>query len=289
MNVLRGTAGCFNSGCPAEPYVQGGALEFVRAIEGLDGMMQTLHFLRTHYPSVYEKAKPAPVLEYNDFCILPKEMRGFSLYATPPLLQMGFENFAEKKWGLTVLDLHNARAGWCIDGRYAQRIIFPITMGGAVVGFQARSILGESKAKYLTSSHEVTDGRDAECGRPAEAMLYNLDTVQPGSTVVLVEGIADVLTVRRREGRRAVGVLGTRFTTEKLALLKRADPARVIVAFDAEAETEGASERAIRDLISWSISASLGSWKGAKDAGGGGTLEIKDLGLGAALAQKLKP
>src|SRR3989304_2827936 len=146
-----------------------------------------------------------PVQAYKDFCRFPKEMRRFR--PDPSTLQLSFEKFAARKWGLGLPDLVGAGAGWCMTGSYARRLIFPVVMNRVPVGFQARTI-GAADAKYLTSSHGREEDPGAECGRPAEAMLYGLDDIPPGAGIVLVEGVPDTPS-GGKTGQWALACLGT--------------------------------------------------------------------------------
>ena len=288
LNVDYATAGCFNSGCIANERLAGGALEWARELEGFASRGKTIAYLQTEFPSHGRVRMPAlPKLAYDDFCRFPKEMLLFKL-PPAPILQAGFLNFAWQQWGLKIQDLVTTGAGYCVKGFYSQRIILPIVMDRQPVAFQARTILSVSMfPKYLTSSNVAQRTRAPECGRPAEALLYGIDEVKPGDEVVLVEGGPDAIAARRRLGLRAVGLLGTALTSEKLALLARTRPSRVIVALDAETETSEKALEAMAALLGWGLDAALGTWTGAKDPGAGGRLIIQTPGIAGQITQRL--
>ncbi len=284
VNIEYGAAGCFNGGCPAEGTVDGGALEWARGVEGFNTIGHTIAWLQQEFPFRGERPLPTPIVKYTDFCRLPPESMLFGLDA--PILQVPYADFAKRKWGLSHVDLKEAFARWCSSGSYAGRIIFPVLMGGKPVAFQARTIYGDGRVKYLTSKFGEPDDPEAECGRPQQALLYGVDDVPKGGEVALVEGITDVLASRK--GRSGVdvapeltfvGILGMRLSTEKLAILARLRPKRVIVALDSHPETDRASQRAVDDLRAWGIPVARGVWQGGKDAGSGAALRINDLGL----------
>ncbi len=288
LNVDFATAGCFNAGCVANERLTGGAVEWAKQLEGFISRGKVIAYLQGEFPSHGRIRMPAlPKLAYDDFCHFPNEM---ILFKPPPnsMLQVKFLSFAATQWGINLQDLIAAGAGYCVNGFYSQRIILPIVMGRQPVAFQARTILPASTfPKYLTSSNVQQGPRPPECGRPAEALLYGIDEVEPGDDVALVEGAADAIAARRRQGLRAVGLLGTALTSEKLALLARTRPSRVTVALDAEVETSDKALEAFTALISWGLDAALGTWTGAKDPGAGGRLTTQTPGIAGQITQKL--
>lgn len=282
-NINWGAAGCFNAGCRAEPKMSG--LEWIGEIESIPSKGQTVSYLLEAFPARGPKLPPAPPKEsYQDFCHFPPEMRGFQL--EPSQLQLMFESFAQHQWGLNLAQLIEAGAGWCVSGYYAWRIIFPVIMGGRPVAFQARTIK-TAEPKYLTSRHVATDKHPAECGRPAEALLYGLDEVRAGYGLAMVEGIGDTLALRYQQRQTAVGLLGTQLTAEKVAMLKEKRPGQVVVALDTTPETEGVALEIVRVLLDWGLDGVRGVWVGGKDAGAGGRLELQTLGIVEQIVRKL--
>lgn len=98
----------------------------------------------------------------------------------------------------------------CTVGRYANRIIFPIVVNGALCGFESRA-LGDEKPKYLRSKGFDSLGKG----------LYPFDLVkamQPAS-LILCEGIFDSLNAVSK-GFPALNIFGVRtFGLEKFSLL----------------------------------------------------------------------
>jgi hypothetical protein len=217
--------------------------------------------------------------------------------------------FVYRQWGLLVPDAERWGLRQCILGRYAWRVVIPIVMFGQTVAFQARSYRG-AEPKYLTSKHGRRGEPGAECGRPAEALLYGYDAIEEGGEVVLVEGPGDVMRlagggdrgrgeVVSRQGEtpaiardsgggencgrvvRAVPValLGAALTEEKAALLAAKRPGRVTVALDADQDPARSWAVAER-LSAWGLEAGVGAWVGGKDAGAGARLERVASGVG---------
>ena len=293
MNVEFWTAGCFNAGCDAEPRIDGGALEWVRAVENFKTFGKTLAYLQAKYPQlIARKPKPLPVDSYDDWCRLPREMRHF-VYEGPSMLQGKFVAFTQRQWGVDLEDLIRVQAGWCVQGKFAWRIIFPILENDKVIAFQARVIVASAQwdgpdrfAKYLTSRHGPRDDPDNECGRPAEALLYGLDQIQPEQELIVVEGIGDVLALRKQR-RIATALLGTQLTSEKIAMIRKRRPGRVIVGLDTQNETEGTSVDVHRNLLAWGLDAVTGKWTGGKDAGSGASLEVGSGGIAENVSRRL--
>lgn len=294
LNVDYWTAGCFNAGCDAEPRIDGGALEWVRAVENFKTYGKTLAFLQAKHPSLVARTKPKPVAEYTDWCRLPPDMRHFNsdVSMTSPW-QRTFIEFAMTQWRLTVADLIKAPAGWCVNGRHAWRLIFPILMDGRLVAFQTRMVRSSAEwagsdrfAKYLMSRHGPRDDPGNECGRPADAILYGLDQVKEHDEIVIVEGIADVLALRRKKVP-AVALLGTQLSSEKIALLRKKKPGRVVVALDSDGSTTDAASETFRSLLAWGFETVVAKWSGGKDAGSGGELNVERSGLASEILGRL--
>lgn len=281
-NISKHRVACFRATCELHEGMW--LPELARRVEGLRSARQAITYLARDFPAIGVLRAPAPPTSYGDWCRLPAAYRPFVLGKGQHRAQDAFAAFARRQWGLTVPTLMAVQAGFCLAGLYAMRLILPVNMGGHPVGFQARTIRSDDGAKYLTSKWGTADDPAAECGRPAGAMLYNIDSVFSGDEVILVEGIGDALrlmqgpalmpTEEERAGRipTPVAVLGTVLTEEKAALLVAKHPQAVVVAFDADSAE--ASRQAARQLQPWLPEAAVmvGCWMGAKDAGAGARL-----------------
>jgi hypothetical protein len=202
------------------------------------------------------------------------------------VLAAPYRLFIEAQWGV-----HNPERwglGYCLQMPYRGRVIIPIVMGGLLVGFQARGIRPALQPKYLTSAFGDEDDPKAECGRPAASLLFNLDRVNTGEKVLLVEGPGDVMAWEERftydrppvnsnisKNPVAVALLGVHLTADKLALLAAKMPNNVIVALDNQPDAQIRARAHVSDLIAWGVPACLGQWEGAKDAGAGAHLVVQ--------------
>jgi hypothetical protein len=116
-------------------------------------------------------------------------------------------------------DVRKYEIEYCLFGKFAKRLIFPIYNNQILMGFQGRDITGRSPAKYR-SPH----------GFPAGEVLYGLDYCEPAGAVVLMEGILDVI----RFGYGAVCSFGKKLSDFQLDILRNSF-SRVVVVFDRDA------------------------------------------------------
>lgn len=134
---------------------------------------------------------------------------------------------------------------WGLYERFRERLIFPIRdPSGQVVGFGGR-LLGDGRGpKYLNSPESPLFHK----GR----VLYGLDLAGPdlkrlGKEAVVVEGYMDVIALHQAGITQAVASLGTSFTQEQAALLKRYCD-RAVIAYDGDAAGDRATVRGLELL-----------------------------------------
>lgn len=145
-------------------------------------------------------------------------------------------------------------------GRFRDRIMFPITdTRGRVVGFGGR-LLAQGEPKYLNSPETKVFNK--------KGLLYGLHLALPEirrqGQVLLVEGYLDVIALRQGEFKNVVASLGTAFSQEHAALLKRYTREAVIV-FDSDEAGIKATQRAIDILREQGIRVKVAALPGAKD------------------------
>lgn len=277
IGVTNGVVGCYNAGCIADPRLHGGAAELLRMLDGLADASEARRALRARYGTeVLIVAAPKP-FDGSDFVRIPEGCRPF----TPGggWMQRQFELFATAQWNLGIRHLCDWEMQWSMTGELGQRILIPIAMAGRVVGWQARTIVDGVEPKYVTSRHGKQDDPKAQCGRPAAAMLFNIDAVGHGDEILVVEGGADAIGWHRDDRSRspvATAILGVNLTSEKAALIASKDPERVVVALDEEPEAQARGQQHAKTLNAWGLNVAIGHWVGGKDAGSGATLEITD-------------
>jgi hypothetical protein len=286
IGVLGWGAGCWNAGCEAQPNLPGGAIEWARRALGFVSRAGTWKHLEQRFGGAVV-APLAPTPRGDDFCNFPEGSRTFSDGDALLSIRATFLSFIREQWGVGLDDAVRWGLRWCLSGRHAFRVIIPIVMGGVLVGFQTRTIRDGVKPKYLTSSNVV--GRhtpEAECGRPAAAMLFNSDAFRQGRDALLVEGPGDVMGWHATNASPpAVALLGVAMTAEKIAVIRAARPSRVIVALDAEPAAQARALAHVDDLVAHDVPAVLGTWEGGKDAGSGATLVVRS--GGTSLAERM--
>jgi DNA primase len=126
--------------------------------------------------------------------------------------------------------------------RFRRRITFPLCdKRGRVLGFGARSMSSEERAKYLNSA----DGEVYHKGRHLFGTHLARAHAAKDRSVVLCEGYTDVIAMHQAGVRNCVGLMGTALTDEQVAELARLAPT-VVLALDADGAGQEAMMKAAR-------------------------------------------
>ena len=125
---------------------------------------------------------------------------------------------------------------------FRQRIMFPIRdQRGRVLGFGARALRPEEKAKYVNSP-------EGDLYRKSET-LYGIDlaraAIAKAKRAIVVEGYTDVIALHQAGMREAVAIMGTAITPEQLKMLGALTDT-VVLALDADRAGADAMIRAQR-------------------------------------------
>ena len=140
-----------------------------------------------------------------------------------------------------LIDLQDEKRAY---DRFRDRIMFPIKdLRGRVVGFGGR-ILGEGKPKYLNSPETAVFHKGRELYGLYEARRYNRDL----SSLIVVEGYLDVISLSQHGIRNVVATLGTATTKEHLERLYRMVP-EIIFCFDGDNAGRKAAWKALEEAI----------------------------------------
>ena len=169
---------------------------------------------------------------------------------------------AMKKKGYTDKELRDAdlvgeKNGRIYD-RFRNRLMFPIIdVRGNVIGFGGR-VLDDSKPKYLNSNETLIFNKRKN--------LFGLNFAKKTkeSSIILVEGNIDVITLHQYGFDNAVASLGTSLTEEQVALLSRYTE-QVVLTYDADEAGQRAAQRAIPMLEKAGIRVKVLKMKDAKD------------------------
>jgi DNA primase len=144
--------------------------------------------------------------------------------------------------------------------RFRNRVVFPIAdTQGRVVGFGART-LGDEEPKYLNTPETALFRK----GR----LLFGLDRAKDEAmrtrSLAVMEGYTDVIMAHQHGFATAVAGLGTAFTPEHAALMRRfAD--RVVLVYDTDAAGRTAAERALGVLLESELDARVAVLPEGKD------------------------
>ena len=151
---------------------------------------------------------------------------------------------AMKKLGIAEATLLEAgftskREDGSVTPRFRSRLLFPINdLRGRPVGFGGR-LLGPGEPKYLNSPETPIFRKGG--------MLYNLhqakQVIRKEEAAILVEGYFDVFRLIHAGVEHVIAPLGTGFTSDQAALLKRFAPV-VILLFDSDSAGLRATVRA---------------------------------------------
>ena len=117
---------------------------------------------------------------------------------------------------------YEAIVGTPLAESYANRLIFPVCFEneGALVAYQGRDMTERARSKYYATP-----------GAPIKETLYQYDSVIPGGTVIVTEGVFDVW----RLGHSAVATFGTMLSPRQRKLLVALQPSLVVFAWDSDA------------------------------------------------------
>ncbi len=138
------------------------------------------------------------------------------------LKQKGFEDEIIKSAGLAT---YSEKSG--LRSQFWNRVMFPIfDKSGKVIGFGGR-VMGDGEPKYLNSPEtEVFDKR---------RNLYGLSFARKSKAdnIIICEGYMDVISMHQAGFDQAVASLGTAFTVEQAALIKKYSQ-NVYLAYDSD-------------------------------------------------------
>ncbi len=172
--------------------------------------------------------------------ITPQTIKHFGLGYAPDswdalkthLTSKGFEEEDIKRAGLII---YNNDKGSKYD-RFRNRVIFPIIdLRSNVIAFGGR-VLDDSLPKYLNSPETLVFNKSRN--------LYGLNFAKNSgeSTLIIVEGYMDVISLQQNGIINTVASLGTALTREQASILKKYCT-EVIIAYDSDAAGQAATLR----------------------------------------------
>lgn len=157
------------------------------------------------------------------------------------LRSKGYKDNILKETGLVTLDERGTY------DKFWNRVIFPILdVNSRVIGFGGR-VMGDGEPKYLNSPETKVFDKSRN--------LYGLNYARTSREkyILICEGYMDVIAMHQAGFTNAVASLGTAFTTQHAALLKRYTD-KVVLTYDSDGAGVKAALRAIPILKNVGIS-----------------------------------
>jgi len=159
------------------------------------------------------------------------------------------------------------------EGYYEGRLYIPFYMNNKLVFFQARDLLGEEEWRQKHKRSKKYKKYQNPKGIPKSQVLYNYDSIKEGSTVVVVEGPFDAMTI---DGVAILGNTISRAQAKKIALKK---PKRVIFIPDNDEAGRGTLDKNIKIMKEVAPNIDVGFYevdKKYKDANEAGLATIEN-------------
>lgn len=154
-------------------------------------------------------------------------------------------------------DYKNGRFG----DKFAGRLIFPIRdIKGNIVAFGGRAIHPDQSPKYLNSP----ESQIYQKGKVLYGLYNNLEYIKEKSSIIVVEGYMDLISLWQTGVRNTVATLGTALTPDHAKLLvKYAQD--IYLMFDSDEAGKKASLQAAKVIISHGVVPKLVVYEGYKD------------------------
>ncbi|MFR2772807.1 MAG: DNA primase [Clostridium sp.] len=168
------------------------------------------------------------------------------------LRSKGYEDSILKETGLVTIEEQGAR------DKFWNRVMFPIMdVNNRVIGFGGR-VMGDGEPKYLNSPETKLFDKSRN--------LYGLNYARLSREkfILLCEGYMDVIAMHQAGFTNAVASLGTAFTSQHAALLKRYTD-QVVLTYDSDGAGVKAALRAIPILKSVGMSVRVLNMRPYKD------------------------
>ncbi|WP_052099988.1 DNA primase [Helicobacter bilis] len=133
---------------------------------------------------------------------------------------------------------------------FSKRLIIPIfDANGKCVAFSGRSLDSKQNPKYINSKQTKLYNKSK--------ILFGYDKakkhIAKEKSVYIVEGYFDVLALHTMGFKNSVGICGTAFTKEHIALLTKYDDISINLALDNDSAGMSATLRAINILIQYEL------------------------------------
>lgn len=128
---------------------------------------------------------------------------------------------------------YKLRACYNTSCKYKFRIIIPIIQNRNIISFTSRTVVKGIDPRYKDATNKPykKNGKIIQdCMIEPKHLVYNIDTVTPGSDAILVEGPVDVWKL----GNNAIALLGTNYTEDQIIIIKRKSIRNLFILFDSD-------------------------------------------------------
>jgi hypothetical protein len=208
LNVVTGEYGCWRN---AE-YRGRNPIRAVQVLVNCDWEqakhLTTLYFNWSfdHIPVVHDKA---------DIPEIPvKKPADFLSFGAVPILEKPFINYLKNRnfdpnYVIQRFDLH-----YCINGKYAHRIVIPLMFGKDWYGWTARTILNTDAKRYITCGDEETTNKITN-------FLFDEQNLKSGDKLIIAEGPLDAIMINSclLPGIQATSLFGQQISDKQLLKL----------------------------------------------------------------------
>lgn len=127
----------------------------------------------------------APTKEENLAFDPPAE---FHEFGSDPMLEQRFLEYIRSRGFDPSYVIPRFKLHWCISGRYAYRIIVPVTVNGRWYSFTGRTISDTEPKRYITAS------KDNGHNSPTD-FLFDEDNLTDGKLLLITEGPFDAMSI----------------------------------------------------------------------------------------------
>jgi len=127
------------------------------------------------------------------------------------------------------------------EGRMAGRHVIPITLNGDLVAYEARDFSGGLTPKVLIQPQGVK----------IHSYLWNIDSIAPKGSIIVVEGIKGAIAVIRFGYPNVVSSFGSKLSADQVSLLLSKNPSEIVIAYDADTSGIEGTFDAITNLVAW--------------------------------------
>ena len=189
----------------------GNAIKFIELIEGVDYEEAYRIFIERFNGKIEEKKSKKE--DKREKIELP-DMISIS---DPRVPKYFIDYIKRREIDKEILD-KKYNVGVCLEGRYRDRLIFPIYMKGEIRSFIANDVTGFNKPKYLYPS-------------TPKDYFFNFDNAIESNNIIVVEGIWDALRI----GDNGLALLGSYITKRQLEVLREYSIDEVTIMLDADA------------------------------------------------------